>query len=271
MNIFVILLSNLAIAASPYIDLIELPKEMPAALKSVVDRDFDLSTECEFKNSSPLFNEMFKLNENKNFDPSWFRQRVTKVGADSGVGSDAVFGRGLRLKMSPRTCGGETKPDTLTLGPFYFAGTQPERIATLIHEARHADGCSHTKFPENFACTDDLPVPTKEICDSTSDGQCDDTYKGASGAHMIFLVNFARNCVGDRQEIEKLKFRAFSMFRKILNGNDRKKLADDLFSAEELERLKKLRRAADDFNSPLLLFDQIEAKTGGPEQICAPK
>ena len=252
-------------AASPYSDLIELPKEMPPTLKGVVERDFELLTECEFKNPSPLFNEMFKLNENKNFDHSWIRQRITKVRADSRVTSDAEFGRGLRLKIFPRTCGGETKPDTLTLGPFYFAGTQPERIATLIHEARHADGCSHSKFPENYTCTDDLPVPAKEICDSISDGQCDETYKGASGAHMIFLVNFARNCIGDKQEIEKMKFRAFSMFKKILNANDRKKLAEDLFSPEELERFKK------DLNSPLLLFGQIESKTVGKDQICAPK
>ena len=255
----------MAMAVSVYSDLIDLPKEMPAALKSVVERDFDLINECEFKNTSPLFGEMFKLNENKNFDPSWFRQRITKVRADSGVGSDAEFGRGHRLKLVPKLCGGETKADTLTLGPFYFAGTQPERIATLIHEARHADGCSHTKFPENFVCSDNLPVASKEICDDTSDGQCDDTYKGAYGAQMIFLVNFARNCVGDRQEIEKMKFRAFNMFRKILNVNDRKKLAEDLFSVEEIERFKK------DFNSPMLLFSQIESKTVGKDQICATK
>lgn len=263
MSIFLSLIINVAVAASPYSNLIDLPKEMPATLKSVVERDFELLAECEFKNSSPLFNEMFKLNESKNFDPAWFRKRITRVGADSGVASDAVFGRGLRLKVIPRTCGGEVKPDSLTLGPFYFAGTQPERIATLIHEARHADGCSHTKFPENFSWTDELPAPTKDICDSTSDGQCDETSNGASGAHMIFLVNFARNCVGDLQKIEKLKFRAFSMFSRILNSQDRKKLSEDLFSVEEIEKFKKQQK------SPFDLFAQIESKTGR-DQICEP-
>lgn len=55
------------------------------------------------------------------------------------------------------------------------------------------------------------------------------------------------------------------MFSKILNVNDRKKLAEDLFSAEELDRYKK------DVNLPLLLFSQIESKTVGKDQICAPK
>ncbi len=265
MHLLFSLVLNVAMAASPYSDLIELPKEMPATLKGVVERDLELLSACEFKSTSLLFNEMFKLNENKNLDYSWFRQRITKVRADSRVTSDAEFGRGLKLKVFSRTCGGETKSDTLTLGPFYFAGTQPERIATLIHEARHADGCSHSKYPENYTCTDSLPSPSKEICDSTSDGQCDETYKGAFGTQMIFLVNFARNCVGDKQEIEKMKFRAFSMFSKILNVNDRKKLAEDLFSAEELASFKlKL-------NSPLLLFGQIESETVGKDQICAPK
>ena len=271
MNIFFSLIVNLAMAASPYSSLIDLPKEMPDSLKSAVERDFELLSECEFKNSTPLFNEMFKLNEAKNFDPAWFRQRVTKVGADSRVNANAEFGRGLRIKLFQKTCGGDSKPDTVTLGPFYFYGSQGERIATLIHEARHADGCVHSKLPEIFTCADELPLPTKEVCNDSHDGQCDDAYNGAAGAQMIFLVNFARNCVGDLKEVEKLKFRAFSMIRKILNVSDRKKLAEDLFSADEIEKYGKLRRGADGLSSPLLILDQIKAKTGGQEQICAPK
>lgn len=62
MHLLFSLVLHVAMAASPYSNLIELPKEMPATLKGVVERDFELLSECEFKNSSPLFNEIFKLN-----------------------------------------------------------------------------------------------------------------------------------------------------------------------------------------------------------------
>lgn len=259
---------QIAYAASPYSDLLDLPKKMPEEMKSVIEKDFERLSSCEFIDTTPLFNEIFSLNENKNLDPNWFKKRITKVNADPRLNVDASFGNGLRFHLFPRTCGVESKADTLTIGPFYFAGTQSDRISTLIHEARHGDGCSHRNYPGDFICSDDLPVPSKEVCNGTSDGQCDETYKGAYGTQMIFLVNYARNCTNDQKEKEKIKFKAFSMFNKILMIDDRKKLISDLFSVEEAERFKKQTLRLADPLSTILLLNEIEDKVSGKTSNC---
>lgn len=191
--------------------------------------------------ASPLHKEIFGGPVEGSIYWEWLKKRIRKIKADVNLDVDARSGVGfeVRFRRGPYKHGPKKK--NITVGPWHFAGSLPQRMSQWIHEARHSDGYGHVRAKASGEFDD--PMPRPENCFEDGVAQCDDSVYAAFGAEIVFAANMARYCVScDAKMKHDLDRNGAGLFESMVVPSDRARLIDEFsHQSEAMARYKKFK------------------------------
>lgn len=161
-----------------------------AALE-LMEKDLERLSEIRSLDTSAPFRKLFKIEfQGQNLE-RWFRERIQVVEYSNNLLSRDnkahLPSRQSRLQLTALNASTPEKPKRLILSALYLSNklTWIERVAILIHEARHSD----PDVLEHTACPDNHP---KKMFRGLK--ACDQNIYGSYGFELIFLNEIAINC-----------------------------------------------------------------------------